>query len=81
MTSIFQGSPFDSNKLQQLLVEAQEAYHALQTGTKAVTIERQGRKITYNQTNIQDLRLYIQDLQATLSSSNGRSRRPARVSF
>ena len=82
MANIFQGSGYDSVKIQSLLLSAQEAYHSLITGTKAVTIERNGRKVTYNQANIQQLRLYIQDLQASISTTTmGRSRTPARMVF
>ena len=82
MSNIFDGSGYDCTKIKVLLKQAQEAYHSLITGTKAVTIERNGRKVTYNSTNIQQLSLYIQNLQATLSSSsNGRQRTPARMVF
>ena len=81
MTSIFEGSSYDCTKIKLLLKQAQEAYHDLVTGVKAVTIERNGRKVTYTTTNIQQLRLYIQDLQANLSSTNGRQRTPARMLF
>lgn len=81
MASIFDGSGYDKIKIQSLLAQSQEAYHDLITGTKAVTIERNGRKVTYTATNIQQLRLYIQDLQASLSTSNGRQRTPARIVF
>lgn len=81
MASIFDGSGYDATKLQTLLTQAQEAYHALVTGTKAVTIERNGRKVIYTVTNIQDLRLYIQDLQVSLTPTSGRQRTPARMLF
>ncbi len=80
MANMFEG--YDNVKIKALLKQAQEAYHSLVTGTKAVVIERNGRKVTYTETNIQQLRLYIQDLQASLSpSTNGRNRTPARMVF
>ena len=81
MANIYQGSGYDKVKLGQLLKEAQDAYHSLQTGTKAVIVERDNRKITYTQANIQTLRLYIQDLQASLSVTSGRGRAPAGMFF
>ena len=81
MANIYQGSSYDKSKLKSLLQQAQEAYHQLVTGTKAVKVERNGRKVEFTQTNIQQLRLYIQDLQSSLSVSNGRGRTPARVSY
>ena len=76
---MFEG--YDKVKIQQLLQEAQDAYHSLITGTKAVTIERNGRKVTYTTTNLRDLRLYIQDLQGNLTSTSSRTRTPARMVF
>ncbi len=81
MVNIFDGSGYDKIKIQSLLEESQQAYHSLLTGTHAVTIERNGRKVTYTPAKIQQLRLYIQDLQASLSTSNSRSRTPARMLF
>ena len=81
MANIYQGSSYDKNKLNLLLKQAQEAYHQLVTGTKAVKVERNGRKVEFTQTDMQSLRLYIQDLQSSLSISDGRGRTPARVSY
>ena len=81
MANIFAGSGYDKVKIGELLKEAQDALHSLITGTKAVTVERDNRKVTYTQTNIQSLRLYIQDLQGSLAVSNGRGRSPAGMCF
>ena len=55
MANIYQGSSYDKSKLKSLLQQAQEAYHQLVTGTKAVKVERNGRKVEFTQTNIQQL--------------------------
>ena len=81
MANIFEGSSFDNVKIRSLLQEAQSAYHEIQTGNKPVKVERNGRMVEFNKANLQTLRLYIQDLQASLSVSDGRGRSPARVSF
>lgn len=82
MTTIFQGAGYDCNKLKSLLQEAQDAYHELVTGSKAVKVERNGRKVEFTQTNIQDLRLYIQSLQDSIKATDGTNgRKPARVLF
>ena len=81
MSSVFHGSGYDKNKLQSLLNEAQTALHQLITGTKAVKIERNGRKVEFKQTDIQSLKLYISDLQGSLNVSTGIGRSPARMSF
>lgn len=81
MANIYQGSSFDKVKIKSLLEDAQKAYHALVTGSKAEKVERNGRMVQFTKTNLQSLRLYIQELQASLSVSDGSGRSPARVSF
>ena len=81
MVGIYTGSGYDKVKLGELLKEAQEAHHALITGSQAVIVERDGRKVTFTPANIQNLRLYIKDLQGSLAVSNGRGRSPAGMNF
>lgn len=80
MPSIYQGSSYDSDTLRKLLNQAQDAYHALATGTQAVKVSRNGRDVEFKQTNMNDLRIYIQELQQSLGYITGRSS-PARVCF
>ena len=54
MTSIFDSSSFDKSTIRNMLKEAQEALHQIITGTKAVTIERNGRKVVYKESNVAD---------------------------
>ena len=63
--------------VQQKLAEAEKAYHALLTGTQAVTIEKDGRKVEFNRINISRLRAYIAELKADLNPSLSMRRRPA----
>lgn len=81
MSNIFQGSGYDKVKIQSLLLEAQTAMHQLLTGTKAVKIERNGRKVEFKPTDKADLKLYIAELQGSLNLSTGIGRSPARVCF
>lgn len=81
MSDIF--SSYDCDAKRSMLKEAEQAYHDIITGAKAVVIERNGRKVTYNNANIRDLRLYIQDLQVSLTPTivSGRNRKPFGMSF
>ena len=81
MSSIFDSSIFDKATIRNMLKEAQEALHQLVTGTKAVTIERNGRKVTYKESNVADLRLYIGELQSILTPNSIRRSSPARMVF
>lgn len=58
-------------QLQAALTSAQQAYVDLRTGDKAVTVSyAQGdgsRSVTFQQTNMANLRLFIADLQAALN--------------
>ena len=67
--------------LQTKLEEAKDAYHKLQTGTMAVSIMKDGRRIEYNRTNIHQLKNYIDELEAQMGNANTRRRRPAGVIF
>ncbi|EKO3533844.1 gpW family head-tail joining protein [Vibrio fluvialis] len=66
---------------QEMLQEAEAAYHKLQTGTMAVSVQKGDRKVDFNRANIHELRAYIDDLKAQLGLTNTRRRRPARVGF
>ena len=78
--SIFNGSGYTTLQLTTFLNEAQTALHELITGKKAVSIERNGRKVTFTQSTIHDLKLYIQEIQSYLNISGQRGT-PARFTF
>lgn len=63
--------------LQQQLDEARSAYHQLMTGTKAVRIQKDGRLVEFSRATVNELRSYINDLEAQLGLS--RRRPPAGV--
>ena len=65
--------------LQTRLDEARSAYHKLQTGTMAVSIMKDGRRIDFNRTNIHQLKNYIDELEGQLGIVSSRRRRPAGV--
>ncbi|EKO3390396.1 gpW family protein [Vibrio fluvialis] len=64
---------------QEMLKEAEAAYHKLQTGSLAVSVQKGDRKVDFNRANIHELRAYIEDLKAQLGLTNTRRRRPAGV--
>ena len=65
--------------LQEMLQQAESAYHKLQTGSMAVSIEKGDRKVEFNRANIHELRAYIDDLRFQLGIGSVRRRRPAGV--
>ncbi|GAJ77643.1 putative head-tail joining protein of prophage [Vibrio sp. JCM 18905] len=67
--------------LQEMLQQAEAAYHNLQTGKMAVSVQKGDRKVEYSRANIHELRAYIDDLRAQLGTNSVRRRRPAGVSF
>jgi|DEB19_MinimDraft_3_1074340.scaffolds.fasta_scaffold04617_5 hypothetical protein len=70
--------------LQTRLSEAEEALHAILTGTKEVSLEfGSGRKIAYNQGSISELRGYIARLtdQIAVLQGTGAGRKPVRFVF
>ncbi len=69
-----------STDLQTKLSEAEDAYHQLITGRKVVSIERDGRKVSYSQVTILQLQRYIVSLKRQLGMNTGRSG-PAGVSL
>lgn len=70
--------------LQTRLSEAEEALHQLLLGSKEQTIEfGAGRKVTYNQANIGELRGYVSRLedQIAVLQGTGAGRKPVRFVF
>ena len=65
--------------LQEKLLQAENAYHSLQTGTMAVSIMKDGRRVDFNRANIHQLKNYIDELKVSLGTTNTRRRRPAGV--
>lgn len=65
--------------LQEMLQQAESAYHKLQTGSMAVSIQKGDRKVDFNRANIHELRAYIDDLRSQLGIGSVRRRRPAGV--
>ncbi|MCL9783653.1 gpW family protein [Vibrio sp. S4M6] len=66
---------------QEKLIQAEEAYHKLQTGTMAVSIMKDGRRVDFNRANIHQLKNYIDELKAQLGTPSSRRRPPAGVIF
>lgn len=60
------------------LTQAQDAYHALMTGTSArVLVDQNGERIEYTSANADRLRAYIERLQAQIANGGTvSSRRP-----
>ena len=65
--------------LQDKLMQAEDAYHKLQTGTMAVSIMKDGRRVDFNRTNIHQLKNYIDELKSQLGMTYVRRRPPAGV--
>ncbi|HCZ9714731.1 TPA: gpW family protein [Vibrio parahaemolyticus] len=66
---------------QEMLQQAEAAFHSLQTGKMAVSVQKGDRKVEYSRANIHELRTYIDDLRGQLGLSSVRRRGPAGVSF
>ena len=66
---------YSKQQLQNFLAEAQTAYHKLLTGTQAVSVNRAGRSVTYQQANKGELHQYIVDLQNALGVNVQANRR------
>ena len=56
--------------LQQRLDDARENLHLFQTGRLSVKVVHDGREVTYNRTNIDELRAYIADLQNQIAGQS-----------
>ena len=65
----------------EMLTQAESAYHKLQTGSMAVSVQKGDRRVEFNRANIHELRAYIDDLKAQLGITTVRRRRPAGVRF
>lgn len=66
----------------QRLVEAEDAYHQLVTGTSArVFVDQNGERIEYTAANRGALQAYIQQLKIEIAGSNLGSNGPLRAVF
>lgn len=63
----------------ELLAEAKAALHAILTGTRAVRIRYNERDVSFSEVNIDQLRLYIAELEGKVDPC--KRRRPLTVSF
>jgi hypothetical protein len=54
--------------LPNMLAEAQTALHALTTGQSVASITRDGKRVEFRATTINELRNYIQELQDKISA-------------
>jgi predicted house-cleaning NTP pyrophosphatase (Maf/HAM1 superfamily) len=64
---------------QDQLTEARAALHRLITGTSTVSIQRDGKRVEFAQTNRSDLERYIDQLEVQTGAGLGRRRGPAGV--
>lgn len=65
--------------LQERLNEAEAAYHALLTGSMAVLVNKDGRRVEFTRADIDRLRNYIDNLKVELGFKSHRRARPAGV--
>lgn len=65
----FDGIPLET--LATWLSEAQTAYHALNTGTQTVSVGTGDTRVTFTAAQVADLRRYISDLQAAITTLSG----------
>jgi hypothetical protein len=49
-----------------MLIEAEQALHALQIGKRIVSISKDGRQVQYSQATISELRFYIDEIRTAL---------------
>lgn len=66
----------DLTTLQTRLLEAELAYHRLQTGTAEVLVEQGGEvsmKVQYSLTSVDKLRTYIGELKNQIAAATGNS--------
>lgn len=61
----------DIIQLQGYLAEAQNALHALNTGTQVVEFDRNGTKIKYTPATVPALERYISKLQSDIAAAGG----------
>lgn len=67
--SIYSGIPLAT--LEARLTEAQDALHALVTGTLTMSLGSADKRLTFNQADIPALRVYIADLQRAIRIASG----------
>ncbi|EKO3667250.1 gpW family protein [Vibrio metschnikovii] len=67
--------------LKDKLNQAEHAYHSLQTGSMAVSVQKGDKRVEFNRANIHELRAYIDELRAQLGITSTRRNRPAGVLF
>ena len=61
------------------LDQARAALHQLSLGRHAVSVEKDGRKTTFNQVNKAQLQAYVAELELALGVTTRRRSGPARV--
>ncbi len=66
----------DTATLQARLSEAETALHALMTGTKAVNVDYDGRRVTFQMTSRATLEAYVDRLKRELGETPRRRRAP-----
>lgn len=54
------------------LDEARRALHELMTGKRAVTVQKDGRRVEFSVVNVSDLKKYIKELEDELGLSGRR---------
>lgn len=59
--------------LQARLTEAQDAFHALNTGAQVVSLAQGDQRLSFSPADIDRLRIYIRDLQNAISIVSGSS--------
>lgn len=57
--------------LQARLAEAQDAFHALNTGQQTVSVATGDKKITFTAAEVDRLRAYVRDLQTAIAVASG----------
>lgn len=71
--SIYSGIPLAT--LQTRLAEAQDAYHALNTGAQTVSLSTGDKRLAFTPADVDKLRTYIKDLQSAIAIEQGGSPR------
>lgn len=67
--SIYTGIPLST--LQTRLAEAQDAFHALNTGTQTVSLSTGDKRLVFTAADVDKLRAYIRELQTAISVASG----------
>ena len=61
----------DLTTLRTRLTQAEEAYHWLQIGAKAVEMMMNGRKVVYTPADVSKLKAYISEIKTEIASVEG----------